>query len=292
MDPLNIEELPTLKEAALVLAFAGWNDASRSATTAVSFMVDKLSGKRFAGIDPEEFYNFIDTRPSVRLEPGELQREVLWPANEFFFCQEPSLQRGLVLGLGLEPHLRWRGFVDTVVRLSRECRVEQVITLGALLAEVSHSLPVRLTGFASDPALTARLELTPSRYEGPTGIVGVLNDAFRREGLPVVSLWANVPHYLSITFYPKATLALLGCLGSYLELPLDLTDLEVASKDFDAQAKELLEKNEELSAYVKKLEESVEASEPPPPQEGKRPSGEELARQLEQFLRERRKPGD
>ncbi|MFQ6111258.1 MAG: PAC2 family protein [Nitrospinota bacterium] len=284
--------MPTLKDAVLILAFAGWNDASGVATTSVSFMVDKVSGKRFAGIDPEDFYNFIETRPTVRLEPGKLQREILWPANDFFFCQEPGLSRSLVLGLGVEPHLRWRGFAEAVLRLSRECRVEQVITLGALLAEVAHSRPVRLTGFASDPALTARLGLVPSRYEGPTGIVGVLNDAFRREGLPVMSLWANVPHYLSVTFYPKAALALLGCLSSYLELPLDLTDLEAASRDFDAQAKALLEKNEELSAYVKKLEEGAETSETPSPPEEKRQSGEELARELEQFLRERRRRSD
>ncbi len=228
----------------------------------------------------------------MRLEPGRIQREVHWPANQFFFCQEPALRRGLVLGLGVEPHLRWKGFVDAVLRLSRECRVERVITLGALLAEAAHSRPVRLTGFASEPGLTSRLGLVPSRYEGPTGIVGVLNDAFRREGLPVVSLWANVPHYLSVTFYPKATLALLGCLGSYLELPLDLRDLEVASSAFDDQVRELLEKNEELSAYVKKLEEGAEPSEPPSAPEERKQSGEELARELEEFLRHRRRRGD
>jgi proteasome assembly chaperone (PAC2) family protein len=198
VDPLIIERLPTLRHPVLILAFSGWNDAGEAATSAAQFLCSRLNAQKFASLDPEEFYNFAELRPRVRLTKG-LQREITWPANEFFFVEDPSLVQDLVIGVGIEPHLKWKTYIAAILELARQCGVGMVLTLGALLAEVVYSKPVRITGSSTDPELSARLHLGTSRYEGPTGIVGILNDACRRESLPAVSLWANVPHYLSIT---------------------------------------------------------------------------------------------
>jgi len=176
MDALTIEEIPTLTDPVLIVAFAGWNDAGNAATHAAQFLVQRLQARRFASLDPEEFYNFSDQRPQVRLRDG-LYREVTWPANEFFYSRAAAPQQSLVFGVGIEPHLKWKTYAATILDLAKQCGVNLVITLGALLADVAYSRPVRVAGFSSDPALMTRLQFTPSRYEGPTGIVGVLNDA-------------------------------------------------------------------------------------------------------------------
>src|SRR5262245_477555 len=207
MSALTIEELPTLTNPVLVVAFAGWNDAGNAATHAVQFLTQRLQTRRFASLEPEEFYNFSELRPQVRLRDG-LYREVIWPANEFFYRGEAALPRGLVLGIGIEPHLKWKTYSRANLDLAKQCKLQTVLTLEPLLADVSYSRPVRVAGFASDPALAAQLQLTSSRYEGPTGIVGVFNDACRRSGIPSASFWANVPHYISAAPNPKAALAL------------------------------------------------------------------------------------
>ncbi|TMA57629.1 MAG: PAC2 family protein, partial [Deltaproteobacteria bacterium] len=234
MSALIIEELPTLTNPVLVVAFAGWNDAGGAATHATQFLVQKLQARRFASLEPEEFYNFSELRPQVQLRDG-LYREVSWPANDFFYSRTATSQQNLVFGVGIEPHLRWKTYAATLLDLARQCGVNLVITLGALLADVAHSRPVRVAGFSSDPVLAAQLQFTPSRYEGPTGIVGVLNDACRRAGLASVSFWANVPHYISAAPNPKAALALIGRLESFLHLTLDTTELRVATLDFDSK---------------------------------------------------------
>ena len=179
MSVLTIDEIPTLTDPVLIVAFAGWNDAGGAATHAAQFLVQQLRARRFASIDPEEFYNFSETRPHVRLRDG-LYREITWPANDFFSSTATVLPHGLVIGIGIEPHLKWKTYSAAILDLAKQCGVKMVLTLGALLADVAYSRPVRVAGFASDPSLAARLQLTSSRYEGPTGIVGVFNDACRR----------------------------------------------------------------------------------------------------------------
>jgi proteasome assembly chaperone (PAC2) family protein len=205
MSNLEVGEVPPLRSPVLVMAFGGWNDAGQSATTAVRSLIEGWSAQRFASIDPEEFFDFTSARPTVRLAP-DLQRELEWPNNAFFYKADPALSRDFVLLLGTEPHLKWRAFTGAVLQLAQQCGVSQAMGLGALLSETPHSRSVPLTGFATDPELAAKLgelRVTPTRYEGPTGIVGTMHDACRREGLSAVSLWAAVPHYLGTTQNPK-----------------------------------------------------------------------------------------
>jgi proteasome assembly chaperone (PAC2) family protein len=292
VDPLIIDQLPALRQPVLLLTFAGWNDAGEAATSAAQFLCSRLSAKKFASLDPEEFYNFAELRPRVRLVK-DLQREIVWPANEFFYIQDDSLLQDVVIGVGIEPHLKWKTYVNTILDLARQCQASMVLTLGALLAEVVYSKPVRITGSSTDPELSTRLHLRvrPSRYEGPTGIVGVLNDACRREGLPAVSLWANVPHYLSNTPNPKAMYALVRRVLGILDHPLDLRDVETAVRDFEAKVAEVIANNPAVASYVRQLEEreSEEGEEASPPRESELPSGDQLVQELEQFLRQQRR---
>jgi proteasome assembly chaperone (PAC2) family protein len=289
VNPLVIDQLPTLRQPVLILAFAGWNDAGEAATSAAQFLCSRLNATKFASLDPEEFYNFAEHRPRVRLTKG-LQREIVWPANEFFYCQDPGLVQDLVIGVGIEPHLKWKTYVQCLLDLARQCHVSMVLTLGALLAEVVYSRPVRITGSSTDPELSARLHLSPSRYEGPTGIVGVLNDACRHEKLPAVSLWANVPHYLSNTPNPKAMYALVRRVLGVLDHPLDLHDVETAVSDFEAKVAEVIANNPAVASYVRQLEEREpeEGEETSPRRESELPSGDQLVQELEQFLRQQR----
>lgn len=290
MNPLIIERLPTLRQPVLILSFSGWNDAGEAATSAAQFLCSRLNAEKFASLDPEEFYNFAEHRPRVRLGKGA-QREIIWPANEFFAVQDDGLVQDLVIGVGIEPHLKWKTYIQAILDLARQCHVGMVLTLGALLAEVVYSRPVRITGSSTDPELSSRLHLSTSRYEGPTGIVGILNDACRREGLPAVSLWANVPHYLSNTPNPKAMYALVRRVLGVLDHPLDLHDVESAVSDFETKVAEVIANNPAVASYVRQLEEreTDEGEEAPPARESELPSGDQLVQELEQFLRQQRR---
>ena len=297
MSALIIEELPTLTNSVLVVAFAGWNDAGSAATHATQFLVQKLQARRFASLEPEEFYNFSELRPQVQLRDG-LYREVSWPANDFFYSRPATSQQNLVFGVGIEPHLRWKTYAATLLDLARQCGVNLVITLGALLADVAHSRPVRVAGFSSDPVLAAQLQFTPSRYEGPTGIVGVLNDACRRAGLASVSFWANVPHYISAAPNPKAALALIGRLESFLHLTLDTTELRLATLDFDSKIAQAVAENPNMATYIRQLEdrdpqEGLEM-EPAPKGNGGNghANGKDMEEELQRFLRQRKNKKD
>lgn len=254
MSVLTINERPSLTNPVLVLAFTGWNDAGGAATHAVQFLIQRLQARRFASLDPEEFYDFSTLRPQVRLRDG-LYREIIWPANEFFYSRAANSEQSLVLGLGIEPHLRWKTYAGAILDLAKQCGVTMVVTLGALLADVAYSRPTRVSGFSNDPSIAAKVQLTPSRYEGPTGIVGVTNDACRRAGIPSASFWANVPHYISASPNPKAAHALIVRLASFLNFSIDTTDLEAAAKEFDARLAEAVAQNPSMAAYVKQLEE-------------------------------------
>jgi proteasome assembly chaperone (PAC2) family protein len=265
----------------LVAAFRGWNDGAQGASLAASFLAQSWGAERFADIDPEEFYDFQAVRPHVRLEEG-LTRTIDWPENIFYSAEVPEADRDAVILLGIEPNTRWKTFAEEVSGLAVELGVELVVTLGALLADVPHTRPAPVTGSASDPALVEELGLTSSRYEGPTGIVGILHDSCRAAGLASASLWAAVPHYVSLAASPKAALALSERLAALLGTTLDLSDLQRAADAYELQVTAAVAQDEETEAYVQELETRRDAL----GEELDVPSGESLAAELTRFLKE------
>ncbi|HLC42118.1 MAG TPA: PAC2 family protein [Methylomirabilota bacterium] len=291
----TIFETPqNLRRPLLVMAFAGWNDAAEAATTAARYLKQAVAGTKFAEIDPEEFYHFGLSRPYVRFKPGsETEREIVWPATEFSVSQRSDLPRDLIIGVAAEPHLRWKTYCATVLDLAKRLNVSLVVTLGALLAEVPHTRPVRLVGGASDPELAARLGIRPTRYEGPTGIVGTLNTISRDAGLPTATVWANVPHYVSGMENPKAALALVQRVLGLMNASLDLTDLEEAARQYDAQLNEAVSQNQKIMKYIRELEaKEIESVDEDPRRfdaEGELPPADQLISEIDQFLRQQRR---
>ena len=293
MDSLIIHAMPQrLRRPVVIAAFSGWNDAAESATIAARYLGTTFHAEKFAEIDPEHFYHFGLSRPYVRFKAGsETEREIVWPATEFSIAQPAELSRDVIIGIAIEPHLRWKTYCAEVLDLARRCDATLVLTLGALLAEVPHTRPIRLSGGASDPELAARLGLRATRYEGPTGIVGVLNTICREQGMATASVWANVPHYISGIENPRATLALVQRVLTLLHGSVDLSDLEEAVRQFDHNLGEIVSQNEKIAAYVKKLESrDIEAEESPgsPAPESDLPPASELVAEIEQFLRQQR----
>jgi proteasome assembly chaperone (PAC2) family protein len=279
-DHLRIESLPPLRRPVLVAAFRGWNDGAQGASLAAGYLAQAWDAQRFGDIDPEEFYDFQATRPHVALEDG-LTRRVDWPENVFYHAEIPGADRDLLLLLGIEPNLRWRTFCSAIAGLAADLNVDLVVTLGALLADVPHTRPSPVTGSASDPKLVRELGLSLSRYEGPTGIVGVLHDACRGVSLPSASLWAAVPHYASLASSPRAAHALCSRLAALLEVELDLGELERAADAYERQVSEAVAQDEETEAYVRELERRRDAL-----GDELDVSGESLAAELTRFLRD------
>ena len=289
MDPLIWEgDPPELRSPVLVAAFLGWNDASSAASTALEAVAVSLDSEVIARVDPEEFFDFQDTRPTIRLTAGQTRR-IEWPANTLLAAPSPSGERDLVLLSGTEPSLRWRTFTELIVGAAERLEVDTVITLGALIADVAHTRPVPITGLATDPELVERLGLTRSKYEGPTGIVGVLHDACRRRDITSASLWAAVPHYVSAVPNPKAALALLRRLEGLTGVAIEASELEEATERFDEQIDRAVAANPEIEELVQRLEqeqaEAVELADDVP-------SGEALASEFQRFLRQRGKQGN
>lgn len=252
MNCLQIHNQPTLRNPVMVLAFAGWNDAGESASTAVRYLARHMNAEPLATIDPEEFYDFTVMRPHVRLSEG-VTREVVWLTNDFSSVVVPGADRDLVLGLGPEPHLRWRTFCDAVVELARRCNAQMIVTLGGFLSEVLYSRPVEVSGFSSDTELIEQLGLVPSRYEGPTGIVGILGDVCRREKVYTASLWASLPHYIAASPNPRGALALLLKLRALLGIGVDLGELETEAAEFENKVNQAVNADPKLAAYVREL---------------------------------------
>jgi predicted ATP-grasp superfamily ATP-dependent carboligase len=286
MDELRIDERPALERPVLIAAFRGWNDGGQGASLAGAFLAQACAARAFASIDAENFYDFQATRPMVSLVDG-FQRQIDWPENTFLHAPLPGGRRDMIILLGVEPNLRWRTFTEHVTRVAREFEVELVITLGSLLADVPHTRPAPVTGSATDPDLIERLNLQASRYEGPTGIVGVLHDACARAGLPSASLWAAVPHYVSLTPSPRAAKALVDRLAELLEADVDTRELEQAADSYSQQVSEAVAADEETAQYVEELERRVDEI----ADAADLPSGDAIAAELTRFLRERENGG-
>jgi predicted ATP-grasp superfamily ATP-dependent carboligase len=290
VQPLRWERRPDgLRAPALVCAFKGWNDAGEAATSAISFMGASLDASRFATIDPEQYVDFQATRPLVKLAEGTT-RAIEWPEWEVYEARIPRAPRDLVILTGPEPSYRWREFCAQVIELAEALGVQLVVTLGALLADVPHSRPVSVTAFASDAALVERLSLQPPTYEGPTGIVGVLQNACAEAGMPSASLWAAVPHYVAVAPNPKGALAILRRLESLVGVTVDAQDLETAAVDYERQVTRAVELDPEVQAFVERLERAADEEEGPTDL-SQLPSGDVLAREFQRFLRQRGGPG-
>jgi proteasome assembly chaperone (PAC2) family protein len=285
MQPLQWNHRPDgLRAPAMICAFTGWNDAADAASNAVRFIGQSLGATTFATIDPEEFYDFQNTRPRIRLIDGHT-RTLEWPSVQISAVKVPRAPRDLIVLQGAEPSYRWRTFAGLIVELAEAIGVQLVVTLGSLLADVPHTRPVHVTGFASDPGLVSRLSLQPSTYEGPTGIIGVLHAGCQAAGLPSASLWAPVPHYIAAAPNPKASLALVRKLEGLVGVAIDGSELEEACVEYDRQVNLAVQSDPDVQAFVEKLEQATgEESFTDPTQ---LPSGDSIARDLQRFLRQR-----
>jgi proteasome assembly chaperone (PAC2) family protein len=276
--------MPDLHDPIAVLAFSGWNDAASAATDAARFVVRRLGARRFAHIDAEDFYDFTSTRPEVQITPAG--RHVNWPKNEFFFARNPIGPHDVVVAVGVEPDLAWRRFAGMHLELYEKLGASLVVSLGALLADVPHTRPSRVTGTALDPAVAERLDLTTSRYEGPTGIVGMIHDTLRQRHIAAASLWANVPHYITTSQNPAATVALLRRLDELLGVAFDVRELETSAERFVKEVDTALAENSEIADYVRRLEAAYD--EHPEAESSELPASEDLVLDIEDFLRRQR----
>ena len=298
MEYIKVVELPELRRGIIVAAFGGWGDAGEIATTATRLLIKQFRAKKFASLDPEEFYDFTKTRPTTRIL-SSTERTLEWPANDFYYWRDQAGDHDYLALVGVDPHLRWKHFVGEIVELARATGVEMILTLGGYLGEVPHSRIGTFTGRANRPDLEARLAdlgVMPSSYQGPTGIHSVLMDATERAGLPNASLWGVVPHYIPMIANPKVCAALLRKVSDFLAIEVDLREMDLAGRQFERQVNEAIRQNPEVAAYVKQLEANL------PPEEAveslqaggeaELPSGEAVVRDLEEFLRRRQQEGD
>jgi proteasome assembly chaperone (PAC2) family protein len=288
---LRIHERPSsLERPVLIGAFRGWNDGGQAATLAAGYLARLWGAKKFADIDPELFVDFQATRPMVSLEDGRT-RKIDWPENTFYRAHIPGADRDAILLVGVEPNYRWRTFSEIVTDLARDLGVELAVTLGALVADVPHTRPSPVTGAATDPQLVDELGLQLSRYEGPTGIVGVLLDSFRRVGVPSVSLWAAVPHYVQLAPSPPAAKALCERLAGVLSTEIDVSELAEASDEYVEQVSQAVATDTETAGYVEELERRTDSLEWLEESDDV-VSGDALAAEITRFLREREADDD
>jgi predicted ATP-grasp superfamily ATP-dependent carboligase len=295
MSSLRWETKPNLRSPVLVAAFRGWNDGGSAATLAAAFLRTRLEATRFAVIDPDDYVDFQVTRPVVSLSDG-LTRSIAWPETEFFHAPLPGIDRDLIVCTGVEPNVRWRSFTNEIASLAQDRGTTLVVTLGGLLADTPHSRPVPITGTAHDSELVEEMGLERSRYEGPTGIVGVLHDACARAHLRSASLWAAVPHYVGANPNPSAALALIRAFERLTGVGFEPEELVRASAEFDRQVASIIEGDNEVQAYVRELERRADAdAEEEAAEEASRaiPTGDELEAELQRFLRglREREPG-
>ncbi|MEV4513762.1 PAC2 family protein [Dactylosporangium sp. NPDC049525] len=280
----EFDGLPVLRSPVAIAAFEGWNDAADASTAVVEHLEQEWGAEPIAALDPEDFYDFQVNRPTVMMSEGETRR-IEWPTTRFSVATPPDAERDIVLIRGIEPSMRWRTFCEQVLEVCHSLEVSRIVLLGALLADVPYTRPLPVSGSAPRGATaidtTERLGLTPTRYEGPTGIVGILHDACVRADLDAVSFWVHVPHYANNPPCPKATLALLHRVEEVLDLPVPTGDLAKESSEWEERLKQAAEQDAELAEYVRELEERSGDA-------GLQPlSGDEIAQEFEKYLRRR-----
>ncbi len=308
MSLIRYYQEPELRDPIMVVAFGGWNDAADAATTAIKFLIDRWAPQKIAEIDSEDFFVFTESRPTVKFVDG-IQRTIVWPTNLFLAHSLPPLERDIILFIGVEPQLKWKTFNDVFIEVCKRFQVSEAVFLGALLADVPHSLAVPMSGSASNNDMAERLhemDVRRSRYEGPTGIIGVLQDACRRAEISSATLWAAAPHYLAATPNIKVTASLLVHLNAFLSLGLDLAEIQTDAVHFEEQVTALVARDPEASAYVRRLEEQVaegrsdddedddeeiERNLDRAPGTGPLPSADSLIRDVEELLRKQRENG-
>ena len=277
---IEIDELPDLVNPVVIAAFEGWNDAADASSSVIDHLIDVWSARIVGAIDPEDFYDFQVNRPIVATDENG-HRQITWPGTQIAVASPPDLDRDVILIRGLEPNMRWRQFCAELLAACDELWGELVITLGALLADSPHTRPIPVTGTATEPELVDRLKLEQSSYEGPTGIVGIFQDACMRLDIPAVSYWAAVPHYVAQPPCPKATLALIGQIEDLLEVSIPLGDLPEEARAWERGVDELAQEDEDIADYVRALEETRDTADLP------EASGEAIAREFERYLKRR-----
>jgi proteasome assembly chaperone (PAC2) family protein len=282
---IELEGLPELVDPVLIAAFEGWNDAGEASSGVLAHLETEWKASPLVALDPEDYYDFQVTRPIVELDEG-LSRSITWPTTRLLHARPPGSERDVVLLRGIEPNMRWRTFCEEIVGLCQELGVEQAILLGALLNDSPHTRPVPIVGAVSDPGLARTLNLELTRYEGPTGIVGVLQQSLSTIGLETISLWASVPHYVAQPPNPKATLALLRRVEDLLDIPMPLGDLPDEARAWEHGVDELASQDSEVAEYVRELEERKDAAELP------EASGDAIAAEFERYLRRRDRDTD
>ncbi len=306
MSFIQYHNQPILRDPIALVAFGGWNDAAEAATTAIKFLIERWKPIKIAEIDSEDFFVFTETRPTVKYVDG-IQRTIIWPTNQFFAYIATEFNRDVILFTGVEPQLKWKTFSSSFLEVCKRFNVSEVVFLGALLADVPHSIEVPISGTSSNSDVMERLhemDVHSSRYEGPTGMMGVLQDSFRRLQVPAATLWAAAPHYLAATPNIKVTSALLTYVNTYLSFGLDLSDIQSDAIHFEEQITTLVERDPEASAYVRKLVEQLaqDAEEDEEDEDekggldatittGPLPSADTLIRDVEELLRQERKNG-
>jgi predicted ATP-grasp superfamily ATP-dependent carboligase len=277
-------ERPSLSEPPVICAFQGWNDGGEAASVAARYMIERWSARKVAVLDPEEFYDFQVSRPTVRLDEG-VSRVIEWPAGEFWAATVGG--KDVVVFVAAEPNVRWKTFAGSVIGAATEMGSRLLVTLGAFLTDVPHSRPVPVVGSAADEETARRLGLSRSQYEGPTGIVGVLHDASNRAGLPSISIWAAVPHYLPAAPNPKAALALVRRVSDLLRIDVPTEALRGAVAAWEGGVAQLVSESDELAEYLSRLEDAADEGEPEIRMSDEPvPSGEAIAEEFERFLRE------
>lgn len=279
---MEILHIPALRSPVMIIAFGGWNDAGEAATGAASHLLGTWSTSLIAQVDPEDFYDFQVNRPMVSIDDSKF-RKLTWPTTEAFGIATPQYDFDLVVVKGIEPSMKWKTFAANILDLADDLDVTMILTLGSLLADTPHTRPISVNGSGTHPDIAERLGVEVSRYEGPTGILGVIQEAAQRRGIDAVSLWAAIPHYAAASPSPKATLALINALEDFLSISLPPGDLPDQSQAWEKSVDEMAAEDSEISEYVRQLETARDESELP------ETTGDSIAREFERYLRRRNK---
>ena len=282
---MEIHQIPLLREPIMIMAFSGWNDAAEAASGAIEHLLsgwcdknDDVLPELIAEVDSEDYYDFQVNRPVVSIDDSEI-RSITWPSTQVFGMAIPSMTRDLVIVTGVEPSMKWKSFTSDLLDLADDLEVSLIVSLGSLLADTPHTRPITVTGTGAHPSIANRLGVSVSKYEGPTGILGIIQDGCMRRGIDAISLWAAVPHYAANAPSPKATLALINTLEEFLNIKIPLSDLPDRADSWEREVNDLASDDSEIADYVKALEESKDAAELP------EVSGDTIAKEFERYLR-------